>query len=282
MINRRFFSALLAMCPAFVQRAFAARASSPAEEDAIAFLRSLRQILLEQAETRRSIAVLDHFIDDFDDVTDRLKQVNRGETRAVVTDIFDEVLSAAGPVVKIEGEIRTFDVVRPNLRPQIFATAYLEGQGGLLYRPFTSKSSVVIVEVGVGMNRFVRAEEADAWGLDFGTAVAAAVESLEAASEGVQIESRNLPGGGIVGMIGSGDGFDSSRALVPAFRRQLLSLAATPLQAAMPNRDILMFWTPGVAPFEEMRSLVREFYEEGPFSRTDEIFDLKAETFRPI
>jgi len=280
MIDRRFFSALLALCPAFIQRAFAARLP-PAEEDVVAFLRNLRQALFEQAETRRSLPILDRAIEDLDGVALR-QQASPPDWDAFLTETVFDAFPGVRPVSKMDGDVRPFDIVRPNLRPQIFLTEYLENEGGLLYCPLSSKSSVVILEVAVGMNRFVRAEEADVWGLDFGAAVAAAIENLDAASGDIGISGKQLPGGGIVGMVGFGDGFDNSRGLVPSFRRQLLSLATTPLQAAVPNRDILMFWTPGVVPYEDLRSLVREFYEEGPFPRPDEIFELKAEPFNPI
>lgn len=282
MMTRRSFATLLALCPGFVQRAFSAPVSARAEVEPIEFLRNLRTALFEQAELRRSVPILDRTIEDLDGVAIRQQHSSPSDWDAFLTEVVCDAFPGTRPVSKADVEFKSFDLVKPNLRPQIFLTEYLENEGGLLYCPFTPKSSVTIVEVAVGMNRFVRAEEADAWGLDFGAAVSAAIENLDAASGDIGISGKHLPGGGIVGMVGFGDGFDSSRALVPAFRRQLLSLAATPLQAAIPDRDLLMFWTPGVAPFEEMRSLVREFCEENPCSRTDEIFALKAETFRAI
>jgi len=282
MIDRRIFACLLALCPGFVQRAIAGPERASAEVDPIMFLRDLRTALFEQAENRRTLPILDRAIEDLDGVALRHQKASKPEWEAFVLEVVYDAFPGTRPVSKMDGAIRSFDNVRPGLRPQIFPTEYLEGEGGLLYRSLSPKSSVVIVETAVGMNRFVRAEEADAWGLDFTAAVAAAIENLEADSIDTGVSGKHLPGGGIVGMVGFGDGVDHSRALVPAFRRQLLSLAATPLQAAVPNRDMLMFWTPGVVPFEEIRSLVGEFYEEGPFSRTDEIFDLKAETFRPV
>jgi len=238
--------------------------------------------VLEQAETRRTLPILDRAIEDLDGVTLINRQANPADWDAFLVEIVYEAFPGTRPVTRTDGEIQPFDIVKPNLRPQIFSTDLLENEGGLLYRPLSPKSSVVMVEVAVGMNRFIRAAEAEAWGLDFMTIAIAAIENLDAASDDIGISGKHLPGGGIVGLVGFGDGFDNSRALVPSFRRQLLSLAATPLQAAIPSRDLLMFWTPGVVPYDEMRALVREFYEDDPYSRTDEIFALKAETFRPV
>lgn len=287
MIERRLFSTLLALCPAFVQRAFAggglAASSDDICGDIVAILQRKRPQIMASAEIAQCTIRLGPVMINLDNLALRVAQAHPTERESMVLYFMDNVLAGTGPIVETDGAKQPFEIMKSNLRPQIVANGYLENEAhGLLSRPWSQKASVTLVEVNAGMHRFVRADEAEAWGLDMAAIEGVAVENLDAASVDVPVTLDRQEGGAVLGIVSFGDGFDASRVLAPAFRRRLLSQAATPLQAAVPNRDTLMIWTPGVAPYDKMRSLVREFYDEGPYSRTDEIFELKAETLRPI
>lgn len=277
-------SALLATMPAFLRRADASQVSTKNDlcREIIRILRRRKPELMRSAEIDGCSIRMGQRLVHLDNLALNVANLTPAAREEAVVQFFETGIAGSQRLLDTDGAPQSLDAIRSRLRPQIVSDDYVNiTAADIFYRPFSNMASVAIVEDNGGMFRYLRADETTSWGASFSEVETIAISNLAQAFVDVPIDLPLEPGG-VVAVLGVGDGYDAARMLVPDFRRKLLAKAGTALYAAIPTRDTLIVWTPGIRPFEAVTATVRELYDEGPYSRTYEIFSLTADAVRPL
>ncbi|HEX7706452.1 MAG TPA: DUF1444 family protein [Thermoanaerobaculia bacterium] len=207
-------------------------------------------------------------------------RLDREALRTVVIEHFDRMLAELdeerGPAPLHWSE------VRPRLRPQFMPAEYLEqAPAPLLFFPLNEDVAIGVVVDQSNTYAYVRAEDAELWGVPADAVFEMAIENLNAASADIPMHSGSDPDRFIA--IEAGDGYDAARLLIPGLRAFIADHLGSPFFAGIPNRDFLICWARDAS--QEFQDFAREKIAadnaEQPYSLTAEVLIATSETITP-
>lgn len=202
------------------------------------------------------------------------------ETRELIVTHFERMLAdlspnqGPSPVPWSEAEIR--------LRPQIMPIEYLEqAPAPLLAWELNDDVAIAIVVDHENSYSYVREEDLSVWAKTREAVREQAVENLNKASAGMQMQSSDGPDK-FVG-IQVADGYDAVRILIPKLREFLASQLGSPFYVGIPNRDFLICWSAACSQrFHDFaRAKVAKDFEIQPYPLSPEVFVATADSFGP-
>jgi hypothetical protein len=166
-----------------------------------------------------------------------------------------------------------FASARQLLRPQIVPAKYLQTAADLIHRPFLADLIVVYALDDDRTYQLLQQAAADKWHAGREEIEKFATENLEALSLTLPLKvSPNNKAGAFLA-VGTKDGYDAARLLMPQFMKRVrAALNAPTVFAGIPNRDFLVVWTPDFDPRRGFAARIAKDAIEQPHSLTDALF----------
>ncbi len=179
----------------------------------------------------------------------------------------------------------TFAVLKPRLLPRLVRSDVLSdlslfGRNALFSAPLVAELSIAIVIQEQGRARYLRSTEADGFGVERGTLIEAALDSLEACSQ----RTRLIPATGAPGVFvaRTGDGRDSARVLLPSLHTHLSAKLGSRICIGIPHRDTFMVCAAEDATaVRALSSRVSEDAERAPHKLSSQLFWLGPHGLSP-
>lgn len=179
----------------------------------------------------------------------------------------------------------TFAALRPRLLPRIVRVDLLSdlsvsGQSALFSAPLVAELAVAVVIQEHGRARYLRAAEADAFGIEPSALLEAAIENLEACSQ----QTRVIPAADAPGVLvaRTGDGRDSARVLLPALHTLLSPKLGSRICLGIPHRDTFMACAAeDRAAVRALASRVIDDAARAPHKLSDQLFSLGPHGLSP-
>lgn len=202
------------------------------------------------------------------------------ETRELIITHFERMLADLAPS-QGPSPVPWHDAV-VRLRPQIMPVEYLEqAPAPLLAWELNHDVAIAIVVDHDNSYSYVRDEDLAVWSQTRETVREQAIENLNEASAGMQMQSSDGPDK-FVG-IQVADGYDAARILIPKLREFLTSQLGSPFYVGIPNRDFLICWSASCSQrFHDFaRAKVAKDFEVQPYPLSPEVFLATAESFGP-
>jgi len=139
-----------------------------------------------------------------------------------------------------ESRVPSFETASSRLRPQIIPPGYV-AQAPILTFPFGDSLVVGVVLDDEQGDFYLKREDADHWGKEPADLLDIAVANLDEASRDLPLTASESDEVRFVA-IGTKDGFDAARILLPKLRRAVSDLLGSPFYFGIPNRDFLICW----------------------------------------
>jgi hypothetical protein len=198
---------------------------------------------------------------------------------------FVDLLVAARP-----GPASTWPEAAPRLLPRLVSATFSAPPGAppLLVLPLAlapghdAEIDAVPIRVALvlayeGRARYVRADEAVAWGHPHDALVAHAIRNLDDRSHSLRLVPF-VAGGARLLVARSGDGLDSARLLLPRLRATLLDRLGSDVRLAVPHRDTLLACSGGdPTSVSVLRARAREDAARAPHRIGDAVLRLHAD-----
>lgn len=174
----------------------------------------------------------------------------------------------------VEGvpEMEPFAAAKAKLRPQIMPLEYTQ-KAPLVSMPLGRTLAIGIVIDRETAYQYLLQKDAEGWGKTPRELLDAAIENLEEASDGLQMQS--ALGDEVKSIIVSTrDSFDAARILMPGFRGFLVENLGAPFCFAIPNRDFLICWNTDAQPqiAAALAARVRQDFGEQPYPLSPNVF----------
>ena len=166
-----------------------------------------------------------------------------------------------------------FAAASNQLRPQIVPADYLQQAGDLVHRAFLAGLVVAYAIDEKERYELIRQPDIDSWHVGQTEIEARVIANLEAVSAGISLSPRSNPDGGAFVAVSTTDGYDAARLLLPQFMRHVReALNASLIFAGIPNRDLLVAWTPDFAPRRGFATKIAQDFQSRPHPLTDALF----------
>jgi hypothetical protein len=202
------------------------------------------------------------------------------ETRELIVTHFERMLADLSPNQGPSPVPWHEAVVR--IRPQIMPIEYLEqAPAPLLAWELNDDVAIAIVVDQENSYSYVREEDLSVWSKTRESVRERAVDNLNRASAGMQMQSSDGPDK-FVG-IQVADGYDAARILIPGLRELLASQLGSPFYVGIPNRDFLICWSASCSQrFHDFaRGKIAKDFEVQPYPLSPEVFIASTESFGP-
>ncbi len=192
-----------------------------------------------------------------------------GDLRDIVSEHFQNVL--AGLILTERDELN-WERSKGLLKPQMMPKDFLE-KIPLISRPFGLEIVIGFVIDSEKAYSYVSRADVDRWGVDEQEIQDAALDNLNAASKGMELQV--FPGTNSFAVVNSMDGFDAARITLPEFREVFGENIGSPFYFGVPNRDFLICWSKGGdAAFQrQMQSQISQDFDERPYPLSRSVFE---------
>lgn len=192
-----------------------------------------------------------------------------GDLRDIVSEHFRNVL--AGLSLAERDELnweRSKGLLKPQLMPKDFLQKI-----PLISRPFGLEIVIGFVIDSEKAYSYVSKADVDRWAVDEKEIHEAALDNLNAASKGMELQV--FPGTNAFAVVNSMDGFDAARITLPEFREVFGENIGSPFYFGVPNRDFLICWAKsGDAAFQrQMQSQISQDFDERPYPLSRSVFE---------
>jgi hypothetical protein len=144
---------------------------------------------------------------------------------------------------------------------------------GILTQPIVEGLNISYVIDGDKTIAHIPTGQLERWDIDLEKLHETAMENLMQRSENIAAEAAQDEEGRVNFLLfQTGDGYDSSRILLPNLHERLREHLGSPFLAAIPNRDILLCFRMGTDSVDRIRKQVAEDYQKMPHQVTDKLF----------
>ena len=205
-------------------------------------------------------------------VRSRQEATTSQEVDAMIKDHFSAVFGGLGSIA----ESPSWESARPRLRPQLMPSEFL-AKLPAAHRPFCEGVVQAYVVDLPASYQYVTLDNLKKWNVTLSAVDESATANLEAASKATELTA--LKGEQKLLLVGTGDGYDAARILLPSFRRFVIQQLGEPFNAAVPNRDLLILWGSTSPPeFQaHVREMISESFRTQPYPLTPSILRVTQE-----
>jgi uncharacterized protein YtpQ (UPF0354 family) len=166
-----------------------------------------------------------------------------------------------------------FSELRDRIMPIVVSADKPTVHQGILTQPVVEGLNVSYVIDGDKTIAHIPAGQLDKWNIDVDELHEVAMNNLMAKSENIAAEAAQDEEGRVNFLLfQTGDGYDSSRLLLPNLHERLREHLGSPFLAAIPNRDILLCFRIGTDSVDRIRKQVAEDFLKMPHQVTDKLF----------
>lgn len=245
---------------------------------ALAILREKYPQLRARRGREDSVIELDSATIDLTNIYGRVRQLPADQQQAAIVEFLDGMVERISRVGK--SDKMPWAEVSKLLRPRLVSQEIRRSGANLMLREFAPGCAIAYVLDHGQQVEYVLNDMLTSWGVDSQRVHDTAIANLEGLSESVEIELRQVRGGGRFIAIDTDDSYDAARLTLPRFRGRLLAALGTPVFAGIPNRDFLVVWSAD-APFDVFAAQVAKDFGKEPYPITDTVFRIDREGIRP-
>jgi len=197
--------------------------------------------------------------------------------------IVDFVRPAATAKPAEAGPAETFMQASWRLRIQLVPNEYREQAPELVSRRVSDRLLAAYALDEANRYQLVTQPILKAWSVDQATIERTAIDNLAQASGGAEILVSATGARGKFATHADASGYAAACLLVPMVMDQIREGLGTPfIVVGVPTRDVLIAWTPDSAMKTQLARKVVDYMEQGPYSRSRELFAYSSTGLRPL
>lgn len=186
-------------------------------------------------------------------------------------------------VVSAEPEFATLASAAPKLRVQIVPSEFADGRTGAAKLVSRSLSPYVAIAYAIDepdRMSYLTEDQLARWKADVADVDALAVANLDGMSVDILVNVQGANGEGRFWAHYFDDGYGAARILCPEFVKRLRIAVGEKFFVGLPNREVLIAWSPDWNRKAQFASQIRSDFHGEPHPRSPEIFVVDAAGLR--
>jgi uncharacterized protein YtpQ (UPF0354 family) len=198
-----------------------------------------------------------------------VRDLSGREREEVILRFVDRAIAPAEP------EFATLASAAPKLRVQIVPSEFAEGRTGaakLVSRPLSPYVAIGYAIDESDRMSYLTEDQLGRWEADLADVNALAVANLDSMSVDIPLNAQGAEGEGRFWVHYFDDGYGAARILCPDFVARLRIALGEKFFVGLPNREILIAWSPDWHQKMQFAEQIRSDFVSEPHPRSPEIF----------